>query len=119
MCGQDELVHGVNHTRKTGWLESLDRRRGRKGRRGKRTGRISTGRRWNGWRHDLPELYLPAAKQPHSSDSGCGARRVAGTVNGEVTRVDIAQRSDVGTSGYEKIVGTIHFAIDPGHPRNG
>jgi hypothetical protein len=43
---------------------------------------------------------------------------VAGTVNGEVTRVDIAKRSDVGSSGYEKIVGTIHFAVDPGHPRN-
>lgn len=43
---------------------------------------------------------------------------VAGTVNGEVTRVDIARRTDVGTSGYEKIVGTIHFAVDPGHPRN-
>ena len=43
---------------------------------------------------------------------------VAGTVNGEVTRVDIAKRTDVGTSGYEKIVGTIHFAVDPSHPRN-
>jgi hypothetical protein len=43
---------------------------------------------------------------------------VAGTVNGEVTRVDIAKRTDVGTSGYEKIVGTIHFAVDPGNPRN-
>ena len=36
----------------------------------------------------------------------------------EVTRVEIATRADVGTSGYEKIVGTIHFAIDPKHPRN-
>ena len=43
---------------------------------------------------------------------------VAGTVNGEVTRVEIAKRTDVGTSGYEKIIGTIHFAVDPGHPRN-
>jgi Alpha/beta hydrolase domain len=43
---------------------------------------------------------------------------VAGTVNGEVTRVDIAKRTDVGASGYERIVGTIHFAVDPGHPRN-
>ena len=43
---------------------------------------------------------------------------VAGTVNGEVTRVDITKRTDVGTSGYEKIVGTIHFAVDPSHPRN-
>jgi hypothetical protein len=43
---------------------------------------------------------------------------VAGTVNAEVTRVDIAKRTEIGTSGYEKIVGTIHFAVDPGHPRN-
>src|SRR5688500_18163506 len=43
---------------------------------------------------------------------------VAGIVNGEVTRVDIAKRTDVGTSGYERIVGTIHFAVDPGHARN-
>jgi Alpha/beta hydrolase domain len=43
---------------------------------------------------------------------------VAGPVNGEVTRVDIAKRTDVGTSGYEKIVGTIHFAVDPKAPRN-
>src|SRR5262245_10674948 len=36
----------------------------------------------------------------------------------EVTRVEVARRADVGTSGYEKIVGTIHFAIDPSDPRN-
>jgi hypothetical protein len=36
----------------------------------------------------------------------------------EVTRVDIAGRTDVGTSGYEKIVGTIHFSVDPKDPRN-
>lgn len=36
----------------------------------------------------------------------------------EVTRVDVIRRADVGTSGYEKIVGTIHFALDPAHPRN-
>ena len=36
----------------------------------------------------------------------------------EVTRVDVARRMDLGASGYEKIVGTIHFAVDPGDPRN-
>lgn len=36
----------------------------------------------------------------------------------EVTRVEIARRADVGTTGYEKIVGTVHFAVDPKHPRN-
>ena len=36
----------------------------------------------------------------------------------EVTRVDVARRVDLGASGYEKIVGTIHFAVDPKDPRN-
>ncbi len=36
----------------------------------------------------------------------------------EVVRVDIAKRADVGTSGYEKIIGAIHFAVDPADPRN-
>jgi hypothetical protein len=43
------------------------------------------------------------------------ASRVA---HAEVTRVEIAKRADVGSSGYEKIVGTIHFAVDPKDPRN-
>ncbi|MBL9213305.1 MAG: hypothetical protein JNL92_22775 [Opitutaceae bacterium] len=42
---------------------------------------------------------------------GCSA-------SAEVTRVEIARRVDVGNSGYEKIVGTLHFAVDPAHPRN-
>jgi hypothetical protein len=37
----------------------------------------------------------------------------AGSARGEVTRVDVARRMDLGSSGYEKIVGTIHFAVDP------
>lgn len=37
----------------------------------------------------------------------------------EVVRVDVAKRADVGASGYEKIIGTIHFAVDPRDPRNG
>jgi Alpha/beta hydrolase domain len=40
------------------------------------------------------------------------------TLGAEVTRVDIARRADLGMTGYEKIVGTIHFAIDPKDPRN-
>lgn len=39
-------------------------------------------------------------------------------VQAEVVRVEIARRADVGTSGYEKLVGTIYFAVDPAHPRN-
>ena len=35
----------------------------------------------------------------------------------EVTRVDV-RRADVGMSGYEKVVGTLHFAIDPKKPDN-
>lgn len=36
----------------------------------------------------------------------------------EVTRVEISQRTDVGATGYEKITGKIHFAIDPKNARN-
>jgi hypothetical protein len=37
---------------------------------------------------------------------------VAVEATAEVTRVDV-KRAEVGMSGYEKIVGTIHFSIDP------
>jgi len=43
---------------------------------------------------------------------------LAPAAHAEVARVDISARSDVGASGYEKIVGTIHFALDPGDPHN-
>ena len=36
----------------------------------------------------------------------------------EVVRVEIAQRVTIGASGYEKISGTLHFAVDPADPRN-
>lgn len=42
----------------------------------------------------------------------------AGRARAEVTRVEVATRTDLGASGYEKIVGTIHFAVDPKDPRN-
>jgi hypothetical protein len=42
----------------------------------------------------------------------------AAAAQAEVTRVEIAKRADVGASGYEKIVGTIHFAVDPKGPHN-
>jgi len=41
-----------------------------------------------------------------------------GFASAEVTRVEISARSDVGTSGYEKITGRLHFAVDPGAARN-
>lgn len=43
---------------------------------------------------------------------------VPATLGAEVTRVEIARRTDLGLSGYEKIVGTIHFAVDPKDPHN-
>ena len=87
--------------------EGRDRRqRGRKSRRGGK-GRAGPGGYTPGMRNSLTRLILLTALVG-----------VAGTVNGEVTRVDIARRTDVGTSGYEKIVGTIHFAVDPSDPRN-
>ena len=46
------------------------------------------------------------------------ALTACGAANAEVTRVEITKRADVGTSGYEKIVGTLHFAVDPKLPRN-
>jgi hypothetical protein len=43
---------------------------------------------------------------------------LAGPARAEVTRVDVARRMDLGASGYEKIIGTIHFTVDPRDPRN-
>ena len=43
---------------------------------------------------------------------------VASVASGEVTRVDVTSRKPVGTSGYEKIVGTAHFAVNPTDPHN-
>jgi len=36
----------------------------------------------------------------------------------DVTRVEIAKRADVEGSGYEKIAGTVYFAVNPSDPRN-
>jgi hypothetical protein len=43
---------------------------------------------------------------------------LASRADAEVTRVDVATRTDVGSSGFEKIVATVHFAIDPRDPHN-
>src|SRR5271170_3495829 len=44
----------------------------------------------------------------------------------EVTRIEITSRTDVlagrsfgDTGPYEKLVGKVHFALDPSHPRDG
>jgi hypothetical protein len=36
----------------------------------------------------------------------------------EVSKVDLTHRGPVGSSGYEKLVGTVQFRVDPAHPRN-
>ena len=41
-----------------------------------------------------------------------------GAARAEVTRVEITRRADIGQSGYEKVAGTVHFAVDPKNPRN-
>ena len=43
---------------------------------------------------------------------------IASHASAEVTRVDITGQAAIGTSGYEKVSGTAHFAIDPKDPRN-
>ncbi len=48
----------------------------------------------------------------------CGLILAARVAGAEVTKVDVASRTPVGGSGYEKVVGTVHFAIDPKDPRN-
>ncbi len=42
---------------------------------------------------------------------------VAPLVRADVTRVEVTSRSDV-AYGYERIVGRVHFAVDPTNPRN-
>jgi hypothetical protein len=42
----------------------------------------------------------------------------AGIATAEVTRVEITHRAEVFSSPYEKIVGRLHFAVDPKHARN-
>ena len=41
---------------------------------------------------------------------------VASVAYGEVTRVDVTSRKPVGSSGYEKIVGVAHFAVESEGP---
>lgn len=42
----------------------------------------------------------------------------ASRVGAEVTRVEVKTRTDIGASGFEKIVGIAHFEVDPKDPRN-
>ena len=36
----------------------------------------------------------------------------------DVTKIEVTSRAPVGRSGYEKVVGTVHFGVDPSAPRN-
>jgi hypothetical protein len=42
----------------------------------------------------------------------------AGRAGAEVTRIEVKSKADIGSSGFEKIVGTAYFAVDPKDPRN-
>jgi hypothetical protein len=48
----------------------------------------------------------------------CALAFCASPARAEVTRIVITKRADVGQSGYEKIIGTIFFAVDPNDPHN-
>jgi hypothetical protein len=43
---------------------------------------------------------------------------VAAPARAEVTRIAVIRRANVGTTGYEKIIGTVYFAVDPRDPHN-
>lgn len=43
---------------------------------------------------------------------------LAALARAEVTRFEEKSRTPIGASGYEKIIGTLHFAVAPDHPRN-
>lgn len=47
-----------------------------------------------------------------------GLFRLSPFARAEVTRFEEKSRTALGTSGYEKITGTLHFAVAPAHPRN-
>ncbi|MEZ5284960.1 MAG: hypothetical protein R2712_09150 [Vicinamibacterales bacterium] len=49
---------------------------------------------------------------------GVAALFLVAPASAEVTRVEITRRERVGTSGYEKLVGTAHFAVNPATAAN-
>jgi hypothetical protein len=42
----------------------------------------------------------------------------AAPASAEVTRVEVKTRADIAATGYEKLIGTAHFAVDPKDPHN-
>ncbi|MGE3178089.1 MAG: alpha/beta hydrolase domain-containing protein [Vicinamibacterales bacterium] len=47
-----------------------------------------------------------------------GCLGLAGSASADVSRVEVKTRAAVGASGYEKVSGTVHFALDPKDPHN-
>lgn len=43
---------------------------------------------------------------------------LASNAEAAVVRVEVTERSDLGQTGYEQIVGRLHFEVDPAQPRN-
>ena len=43
---------------------------------------------------------------------------ISAPAQGEVTRLEVTSRTEVPGYAYEKVVGRIYFAVDPGHARN-
>ncbi|HYM26412.1 MAG TPA: hypothetical protein VEU08_24510, partial [Vicinamibacterales bacterium] len=42
----------------------------------------------------------------------------AARVQADVVRVEITRRADIQGSDYEKVAGTVYFAVSPADPRN-
>ncbi len=58
----------------------------------------------------IPPFAAPVARAVRLA---AGLALFAGALRAEVTRFELLRRADVGTSGLEKIVGRLHFAVDP------
>lgn len=54
----------------------------------------------------------------HALLAVCAVALLAPSVRAEVIKVEVKNRAVVGQSGYEKVAGTVHFALDPKHARN-
>lgn len=50
--------------------------------------------------------------------AGAASLMHSAPASAEVARVEVTSRSDVGSSGYEKIAATVHFTVDPKDPHN-
>src|SRR6185295_16157243 len=65
-----------------------------------------------------PAMRLNSPRHAIAAAVGLILLAAAPRAHAELTRVDVASRVDLGASGYEKIVGTAHYSVDPKDPRN-